>query len=454
VRRSFAVLRDPELVELFADEPELLAIADAIAATAPMRRKRRVHPRIVVASLAAVAAAAVALVAPWNESQGGVVQRALAAITPNEALYVVLESQVPGATTIDLRTGRVTPLRFRIETWFDANRGLRRTVTLRGGLRSEVLETPQGIWSDAGRVPTCSWIAAHPVKATQLRVSCSASGRNGTVPRRVPEARPIADPAFGAFISGYHAALQSGRARNLGEGHVGTRPVYWIGFNVGSGRTAMSERVAVDRNSYRPVSYRVVAAGKFVATARVVGVAVIDYAPSLFRRPTRNARPAPVSGQVAGTRHVRSAVAEAALAGAARSLGAGFASLPLIDARIDELTTGYGPLSHRPVSRASGVQFIYGDSGGILNGSPFLRISEALTPQMAYGMDGQASGLKRGSLLLTRVESQTVAANGSPAARRVLWFGRLRAGRLYVALQGNSRQTVVRAAQALGNNTR
>jgi hypothetical protein len=358
---------------------------------------------------------------------------------------------VPGTTTIDLRTGRVTPLRIRTETWFDANRGLRRTVTWRGGLRSEVLETPQGVWSDTGRVPTCSWIAAHPVKATQLRVSCSASGRNGTVPRRVPEARPTADPAFGAFISGYRTALQSGRARNLGAGQIGDRPVYWIGFNAGSGRTATSERVAVDRDSYRPVSYRVLAAGRLVRAARVVGVAVIEYAPSLFRRPPPNTNAAPVAGQVASTRHVPSAVAETALDGAARSLGTSFASLPLIDARIDELTTGYGPLSHRPVSRAPGVQFMYGDSGGILGGGPFLRIGEALTPQMAYGMDGQASGLKRGSLLLIRVGSETVSANGSPSARRVLWFARMRAGRLFVALQGSSRQTVVRAAQALGN---
>jgi hypothetical protein len=267
----------------------------------------------------------------------------------------------------------------------------------------------------------------------------------------VPEARPTADPAFGAFISGYRTALQSGRARNLGAGQIGDRPVYWIGFNAGSGRTATSERVAVDRDSYRPVSYRVLAAGRLVRAARVVGVAVIEYAPSLFKRPAPSTNAAPVAGQVASTRHVPSAVAETALDGAARSLGTSFASLPLIDARIDELTTGYGPLSHRPVSRAPGVQFMYGDSGGILGGGPFLRIGEALTPQMAYGMDGQASGLKRGSLLLIRVGSETVSANGSPSARRVLWFARMRAGRLFVALQGSSRQTVVRAAQALGN---
>ena len=447
--RSVAVLRDAELVTLFADEPELLAIADAIAATAPARRKRRVHPRLLVASVALTAAVAVALVAPWNESRGGVLQRALAAVTPKEALYVVLQSQVPGTRTVDLRTGRVMPVQYRIETWFDAKRGLRRTVTWRGALRSEVLETPQGVWSDTGRVATCSWIAAHPVKATQLRVSCNASGHNGTTPRRIPEARPTVDPAFGAFISGYRAALRSGRARNLGAGHVGARPVYWIGFSVGAGNAARSERVAVDRVSYRPVSYRVVAVGKVVATARVVGMAVIAYAPSLFRRPAVKAQATPVAGEVASTRHVRLAVAEKALAGAARSLAASFASLPLIDARIDELTTGYGPFAKRKISRSPGVQFVYGDSGGILNGGRFLRISEALSPQMAYGMGADAS--RPGSLLLTRVESETVAANGGPSDRRALWFGQARIGRLYVALQSSSRLTLVHAARALVN---
>jgi hypothetical protein len=282
-----------------------------------------------------------------------------------------------------------------------------------------------------------------------LRVSCSASGRNGSVPRQIPEAAPTADPAFEAFISGYHAALQSGRAHNLGTGHVGTRPVYWVGFNVGSGNSAKSERVAVDRVTYRPVSYRVVAAGKLVMAARVVGVAVIDYAPSLFRRPTSNTKIAPVAGQVASARHVARAVAETALGGAARSLGASFASLPLTDARIDELTSGYGPLSGKPITRAPGVAFIYGDSGGFLNGNAFLRISEALSPQIAYGMGRDGGKLTDGSLLLTRVQNETLVANGSSSVRRTLWFGRMRVGRLYVALQGSSRQVVVRGAQQL-----
>ncbi|MGH9140587.1 MAG: hypothetical protein ACRD2I_05530, partial [Vicinamibacterales bacterium] len=70
-RTAFA---DPELVELFAGEPELLAIADAVAATTPKRtevrlagprRRRFARPTVLSVAIAVVAAVAVALVAPW-----------------------------------------------------------------------------------------------------------------------------------------------------------------------------------------------------------------------------------------------------------------------------------------------------------------------------------------------------------------------------------------------------
>jgi hypothetical protein len=141
-----------------------------------------------------------------------------------------------------------------------------------------------------------------------------------------------------------------------------------------------------------------------------------------------------------------------ALHGQARSLGATFASLPLIDARIDQLTTGYGPLSGRPVTRGSGVEFIYGDSGGLLNGNPFLRMSEALSPQMAYGLEVEGAALRNEALLLMRFENQTVTSNGKTAARRSLWVGKTRVGGLYVALQGSSRQVVLDAARTIGRS--
>jgi hypothetical protein len=434
--RHAVVLRDRELVELLEDQPELLAIADAIAATARVRR-RRIPPRLLVAAVAVVAAGAVALVGPWSTSRGGVLQKALAAVSARSVLHVVLVSPIPETQNVNLRTGRATPTILRVETWFDAERALRKTVVTRNATQTAVeLATPQGVWSDSGRVPTCAWIAAHPAQATKLRVSCSASGYNAPTPRQLAEARPAEDPALAAFITGYRQSLRSGRARSLGPGHVGSRAVYWITFDIGNAKAPRSERVAVDRHTYRPVLVQTVSYGQAGIAARVAEIGSIAYAPSLFKRPTLS-RPNPASGQVAKTRHVSRAVAEMALRGQARSLGASFASLPLVEARIDRLTTGYGPLSGIPVTYGSGVEFIYGDRGIPPNGTPYLRISEALSPQMAYGLVPDGATLQAGVLVLTRFD------NG-------FWTGKTRAGGLYVALRGSSRQLLVDAARAIG----
>jgi hypothetical protein len=447
-RPAVAPLRDAELVELLATEPQLLAIADAIASVAPVRRKSRRPPRVLGAALAVAAAIAFALVAPWNDSRGGVLAQALAAVSAQPVLHVVLVSQLPDTTTLNLSSGRSSPTTLRIETWFDAHRALRRTVVVRGGTRSDELATPQGIWSSYGRVPTCAWIAAHPAQAAKLRVSCSTSA-----PHRLAEARPTVDPALAAFVGGYQAALRSGRARNLGAGRVGTRQVYWIGFSV-KGSGLRTERVAVDRQSFRPLLYEAVSKGHVVFRARVLAIGSVAFRPALFVRPALARSVPPVAGEVARTRHVPLAGVEAALRGGVRSLGRSFATLTLTDARIDELTTGYGPLSGKPVRHGRGVQLIYGDSGGFLSGNAFLRLSESLAPQLAYGMQTGGAFVTEGTLLLTRVENETLATSGHPAVRRALWFGQLKTrDGLYVALQGSSRRLVLRAARALEGNS-
>jgi hypothetical protein len=73
-------VRDVETLEVLRDQPELLAIADAVAST--QRRRRRLPRRLLLAAAAALAAAAVALLAPrQGENSGGLVsERALAAL--------------------------------------------------------------------------------------------------------------------------------------------------------------------------------------------------------------------------------------------------------------------------------------------------------------------------------------------------------------------------------------
>jgi hypothetical protein len=430
-------------VEVLGSDPELLAIADAIAATGPPARRTRVPSRLLLASAAVVVAAIVALVAPWSESRGGVLQQALAAVNGTSVLHVVLVSNVPGTTIVDLKSGRPSPTTLRVETWFDAKRLLKRTNVTGFGQRTEVVETPHGAWSRLGPVATCAWIAAHPVRATKLRVSCNASGRNGTTPHRIAVTPPSADPALDAFVTGYRAALRKGTARNLGPGTAAGRRVYWIGFRLGT----EEERVAVDRRTYRPLVYEVFHGRQVVTRARVASIGSVAYTPQLFARPTID-RPTPSAGEVARTRHVSLAVATRALGAHARSLGARFGSLPLVESRIDELTTGYGPLVKHARTRAPGVELVYGDSGGFIAGTAFLRVSEALSPQIAYGMV-RGGVPPAGSLILTRVENLIRTPSAGTSARRALWFGELRSGPLYVAIQGSSRALVIGASRAL-----
>ena len=77
-RSAFA---DLEVVELLADRADLLAIADAVAATQrpPAVRRRRTPMRLVAVAAVLGLAVALALVSPWS-GRGGLVDRALAAI--------------------------------------------------------------------------------------------------------------------------------------------------------------------------------------------------------------------------------------------------------------------------------------------------------------------------------------------------------------------------------------
>jgi hypothetical protein len=96
---------DAELLELLADEPELLAIADALVET--QTRRRRVRPVVLVgagALVACVAALAFAL-APSGRSTGVSVSAAVAAVG-GEMRFVQLHLDSPSSAVL-LRYDRV-----------------------------------------------------------------------------------------------------------------------------------------------------------------------------------------------------------------------------------------------------------------------------------------------------------------------------------------------------------
>lgn len=130
--RRRRVLDDPELLELFADEPELIAVVDAIAQT---QRRPRKWPRRAGALGAVVAAVvALALVAPsWRANDTSLVAQALAAVDKAPVLHIVAERVDQSTEVINLETGNVAPVVIQVETWYDDDSGRLRTVTRRQG---------------------------------------------------------------------------------------------------------------------------------------------------------------------------------------------------------------------------------------------------------------------------------------------------------------------------------
>jgi hypothetical protein len=223
-------VRDLEVLELLHGEPELLAIADAVATT--QDRTSRPPRRLLAVPAVAAALIAVALVAPWQGSSTSFFDRALAAVGADPVLHVVTHETRPvDWRLLDLATGESTAPSLSVETeiWYDEERGLEHSVTRTNGrLSDDVLQTPDGVTSREGTVFTCAWIQAHPVEATRERVSCRLDGENGTVPHKVPEPAPVIDPGLSGFLNGYREALENGTAQRVGEGTVRGRPVFWL----------------------------------------------------------------------------------------------------------------------------------------------------------------------------------------------------------------------------------
>lgn len=362
-RTSYSVFADDELVELLIDEPQLLAIADALVATKskappaarhpyfwPSRQRRRTRIASIVGALAVVVAAvALLLISPWQGSTS-VVQRALAAVGSQPVLHVVIaQSAPPAASILDLNTGQAIPRSLRTEIWFDHQRDLKKTVvTLNSKILDELLETEKGGLSRGGPLYTCAWIAAHPVEATKARVSCNASGNNGTTPREVPEQPPSLDQALAGFVDRYQAALASGEARQIGTGQVDGRDIVWLQFDAEGTR----ERVAVDAQSYRPL---LLEANEGAVSFRVLTAETLPYDPSFFTKPEQVR--AQSGGSVSSEVDVSPQQAATSLGGMALWLGGEWNDLKLVGTTMQERTIAYGGGSQP--GRASVIKFTY-----------------------------------------------------------------------------------------------
>jgi hypothetical protein len=116
-------VRDPELLELFENDPEGLAIVDAIAST--QSRHRRARQFAVVGATATLLAVAAAVIVS-GASRAGVAEHALSALSQNSVVHVRLVDMQVAARLVNLRTGEPRPIHHVVDEWLSKSGSRRR----------------------------------------------------------------------------------------------------------------------------------------------------------------------------------------------------------------------------------------------------------------------------------------------------------------------------------------
>lgn len=205
------VYDDREVVELFADEPELMAVVDALAATeASSSRRRRVAVGAVAAAVAV--AAVVALLAPWAEHGPNVVDQALGAVGTADVFHTVVARDLPYDEHVDLASGASQPVRVTVETWVDA----------RGGQVRSVIRHEGAIVADVEALPAARSVPGLTDRNAQL------------------------------FATDYRAALAADRARVTRRGSFAGREAIWLQVTT----AASSQEDVLGADTYRPLAFR------------------------------------------------------------------------------------------------------------------------------------------------------------------------------------------------------
>ncbi len=198
---------DREVLDLLREEPELLAIADAVADTQHAPRPFRPFRAIAAVTLAAAAIFVLVLASPWGRGGGGrgnVLDRALAAIdSRGPVTHMTMRLDVT-------RGGRTVPS-IVMESFYDKRAGLVRVVSRSNG---KVL----GDYTTAAAEDEFSFF-----------------------------------PGLLEGAAFYKEALANGEARIVGQGQWQGTPVYWVDLTKGGG---LILRVGIGRDSYRPVVFR------------------------------------------------------------------------------------------------------------------------------------------------------------------------------------------------------
>jgi hypothetical protein len=185
----------------------------------------RVSPwavRLGIVGAAVAVAGTLVLAWPSHSQQGGILDRAAAAIGDGPVLHVVLRGEW-GGTLVDLGTGKRSPVYGDDEYWYDTTRGRVHSQERLGGVvQNEELSNPQ-----------------------KPPVELAALGRE------------------------FKRALETGTARVSAKGTIDGEPVAWVTIHrallpdVADGKDhEWAQQVAVSRRTFRPVALRATRDGK------------------------------------------------------------------------------------------------------------------------------------------------------------------------------------------------
>jgi hypothetical protein len=417
------------------------------AADVPQRRFRSARLIVLLAALAA--AATVALVAPWDRSKGSLSDLALAAIGSQPVLHVVGEFPT-GAELVDIRSGNAEPVMQQEEIWYDQARGLKHTITRTGTkVVDDTLDTPRGSYYPGGIVYDCTWIAAHPVAATKARVSCNASGDNGTTPHVVLRPRPTLNPGLAGFLDGYRKALGNGSARKSGKGRIDGNPVEWLEFKTNGG----TERVALDAATHKPL---LVSDGSGWSL-RILTVETLAAAAADFSHPRPDELgPQPNFGSANRQQALPFDAAEiAAAVPGGLWAGASLSALPLAAAARADLKTTFAHGTPAPQT-GIGLELDYGalsPNGRLDISRSFVQIREAPSAALGAGYMWAVRGQEppSGKLYAMKLGSGTAYGPGGkplpPPPPLVLGFTVIDGK--YVTIQASNRELLLAAARSL-----
>ncbi len=402
--RTISPLHDRELVQMLADDPELLAIADALVETQrerlekrPMPRDRRWRlPSLVGTAGVAAAAVAVLLGSPWSGGSG-LVQRALAAVGTGEVLHAVTEQPAPSGPyeAVSLPSGRPIQATERQEIWFDQSRNLKKTITsVNGVVTDQLLQTPQGGYTGDGNPRNlCTWNAA------QQQFSCTETNTQNGAPN-MPGPAPTLETALAGFVDRYQSALASGAATKTGTGEVDGQQVTWLRMNADSKDYYPAEEVAIDASTYVPVFVRTLNSNPVQFT--VTAIDTESYDPSLFTPPAR-VHP-PMSVTTGAPTPIDATQAPGLLGGEALWLGQTWNGYQFAGVEQQQVTADYAPGSGKQPTQAVAVTFTYAPPGGSAASPDALQITETTqcvgaTENMPCGGSG-GIGPSEGILLL------------------------------------------------------